>query len=102
MVSPASKSRTQFETLNLAGLGLRQAVHHFDFARIGMIAHHAAHNGLNVRRERRAGAVAWPQRDVGLDDVTLERIGLADYRGLGNGRMVQDRAFYFERADAVG
>src|SRR5215471_6885105 len=61
-------------------------------------AFHELHDLVaKLRRRRVSGA----QDHEGLDDLSSERVGNADRRGLGNRRVIQDGALDLERPDAV-
>ena len=49
----------------------------------------------------RVGIDARLERDEGLHDLARHRVGHADHAGLGDGRVLHERALHLERADEV-
>ena len=94
--------------------GLEQAAHDLAAARVRQVLRRtsislgatAAPSRLRAKAEQLAAQlvarlVAVLQRDERLDHLAGHRVGLADHAGLGDGRVLHQRALDLERADQV-
>ena len=87
--------------MDLAAWGLRQFGDEFDLARVGVRREPFLDVLGKLFGEFVAALVGRRQHDEGLDDLGALRIGHADHGRLVDGRMLDQRAFDVERADAV-
>ncbi len=102
--SPSGKpqlARLQQPAHDLAAARFRQVRAEIDLLRRHRGAEAPAGMAEQLAAQRFRGLVARLQRDEGLDDLAGHRVGLADDAGLGDRRMLHQRAFDLERADQV-
>src|SRR5882724_12227036 len=76
---------------DLAADGLGQVRDELDLARVLVRRRHGLDVLLELDRERIRRGVAGSENDEGLDDLAAEGVGLADYGGLGDGWVLDQR-----------
>ena len=87
--------------MQFAGLGSRQLVHEFDFARVFEWRNAGLHMVLQCLHQRVIAREPGPQHTKRLDDHAARVIRLANHAALGHRRVLEQCVFHLRRAHVV-